>query len=173
MGNILKKLALLINLLLLIFLSGCGFHLRGQEAIPVSLKSLYISANQPYDQFNQLVKSQLQGYGVKFENQAKNARYILHIANQQTTQQLVAISENSQVRTYIIIAQATFTITTPSQKEIVPAITLSSSSTYTTNDNQLLGDTQILNQEKKELYRDIIFRFLTHLNARDIREKLT
>lgn len=53
----------------LLFLMGCGFHLRGAYPVPDSLKTLQITPQQPYNDFQRALKPLLRGNGIRLVDQ--------------------------------------------------------------------------------------------------------
>lgn len=163
------KLPQSLLLLALLFLEGCGFHLRGQTQIAPELQVLYLQTAEPYGPFAIQLKRGLQSMGIVFVNSIKDAPRVLHILNDSLGQQLTAISANTQVRTYVLTYFITFQIEDAHGQVILPPQTVSTVSTYETSVIQTLGDRDVLNTVQEEMRRDAIGQIINRLNAKKSR----
>lgn len=162
----LKKVKIGLLLSLWIFgLTGCGFHLRDASLIPAPMKILYLETKDPYAEFTLTLQKELQAFGVHLVDQKMQAPYTLHLVQQSFSQQLTSISETTLIRTYTLTATVSFEIVNRQGKVVLPPQTISASSTYVTNDNQLLATNQATQEEQQQLNRDLIFRLLAHLHS--------
>lgn len=156
----------------ILLLTACGFHLQGFHSIPRALNPLCILNQEPYSDFTLGLKQQLQSVGMDIVASPSQARYCLHITKIDTQPANVTISENTQIRTYLIQTSMSYEILDSHQNLVVPEKTLTEQSTYSTNDNQLLGDQEIFNSEKRELYHLLFLKLQFQLNSRSVKEKL-
>ena len=93
-----KKLAILI---LCIFISACGFHLRGSVDVPKWLANIAIIMNHNDKQFEAILKSQLEGYNIPVKKDPATAQYWLVIARATIQQQIISIGASTNPPVYI------------------------------------------------------------------------
>lgn len=149
-------------------LTACGFSLQTQSLIPTELNSLYLKTEDPYGEFTLLLKKHFQSQGVRWEASPKNAQYILKIENLHIQQNLLSISENTLIRTYLVSANLEYQLENSKGKVILAPSRLISSITFITNDNQLSSDSQELEDKKEQLYQDLIFKLIARLHSRQV-----
>jgi LPS-assembly lipoprotein len=77
-------------LFLFLFLSACGFHLRGAYHFPPQLQNVYVLYSQPFDPLVRKITQSLQASGVQLVQDAAQASYILHITQVNQTSDLYA-----------------------------------------------------------------------------------
>ena len=162
----------LVLLILCLCLSACGFHLRGYQAIPPQLKTLSIQTPDPYNDFAVQLRHQLTAMGATLVKDEKDAPVTLQVLNDNFVQQLTSISSNTQVRTYNLIYTVKYQLLNSAGKVIYGPQSVSTTSTYDTNDNQLLGDTDVLYIQKEQMVGELIFQMFNQINSTGGRKAL-
>ncbi len=138
-----------ISFFILFFLAGCtSFHLRGTAELPTPLKKLYLKTSQPYSPLSNAFKEYCQYSKIPLVKNEKDATAILVILNENTAQQLVAISNTQQTRQYNLSLAVSFQVISPEGNVLVPDATVSETRAVTLNASQLLSGS---NQEE-DLY---------------------
>ncbi len=163
---------LFITAMLMLVLSGCGFHLRGEGTVPPEMKVLYLEAPNPYDRFIVELRDNLDGMGVHLVPSPGIAPVTLQILNATFSKDLTTVSSNTLVRTYTLRFVVVFQLTDVKGRGIYGPITVATTANYTTNDNQLLGDTQTLETERYQMQREIIFKLFNRINSIEGRKAL-
>ena len=139
--------------LLLLPLAACGFHLRGEAAMP--FQTLYIDApgyNQlQVDSFYQRLAKRLQLSGVTLEPSPAKAQVVLKILPQTRTRNILALTSAGQVAEYRIALIMTYAVLGPNGRAIAPPATINLTRDYTYNNNQYLA----MGAEENLLYRDM------------------
>ncbi len=147
-----KRRAFFLSLLLLP-LAACGFHLRGEVAMP--FQTLYIDApgyNQlQVDSFYQRLSKRLQVSGVVLESSPTKAQVVLKILPETRTRSILALTSAGQVAEYRIALALTYTVLGPNGRAIAPPATINLTRDYTYNNNQYLA----MGAEENLLYRDM------------------
>ncbi len=147
-----KRRAFLTSLLAL-SLSACGFHLRGEVALP--FKTLYIDApgyNQlQVDSFYQRLAKRLQVSGVVLTSTPAKAQVVLKILPETRTRTILALTGAGQVAEYRIALALTYAVLGPNGRAVAPPQTINLMRDYTYNTNQYLA----MAAEENLLYRDM------------------
>jgi LPS-assembly lipoprotein len=92
----------LLQLLTLVFaavlLAGCGFHLRGQAALPFD--TLYLDAANPNSPFAKELRGNLEANKVKLVNSAEQADVVLNIVFEAPDKQILSLSGSGRVNEF-------------------------------------------------------------------------
>lgn len=149
-------------LMVVLLLAACGFHLRGQTALP--FQTLYIQSTSDYTPFAGELKRVVQGAGVQLADSPDSAQLILNIVSEITGKQILSLSGAGRVREYQLRFSVSFRAYDRMQKEWLPAeeIMLLRNLSY--------DDAQVLAKEQEEvlLYQnmrsDAVQQILRRLN---------
>ncbi len=150
--------------LICLLITACGFHLRDSIAFAPEDNAMYLDAlNVPNDSVNTLRRS-LKGAGIHFVP-LNDASLILKITKLEFQQQLINISGNTQVRNYQlnyilqfqVLDQSGMTLLIPKEINIV--------SMYASNDNQLLGDADVLAYKRQSMQNAAVAQLIERLNV--------
>lgn len=139
--------------LLALPLSGCGFHLRGDVALP--FKTLYIDApgyNQlQVSSFYQRLAKRLQVSGAALASSPAQAQVVLKILPESRTRTILALTSAGQVAEYRITLALSYAVLGPDGRAIAAPQTINLTRDYTYNTNQYLA----MGAEEDLLYRDM------------------
>ena len=91
-----------ILFLLICFIAGCGFHLRGSVKLPTSLQQLYIASDSPYGPVTTQLKQILGHSGVELEDQPGPQITTLSVKNQRYSQNTFSQSASSKTTQYTL-----------------------------------------------------------------------
>ncbi|WOH37561.1 LPS assembly lipoprotein LptE [Thalassotalea fonticola] len=82
------------------FLTGCGFHLRGDYLLPDEMQTLYVSSQDPHGELTRFVKSNLKDNDVKVLNKSSTNIPELRILKDSLNRRTLSLFENGQVAEY-------------------------------------------------------------------------
>lgn len=85
---------------LLVLVSGCGFHLRGDVSYPPAMSRTYIEASDRYTPFYRKLKAALQGGGVTVTADPAFAGAVVRIIEDETDQRVVSVSARNTPTEY-------------------------------------------------------------------------
>jgi len=130
-----------------LLLASCGFHLRGQAALPFD--SLYVSGSPAFA--NQVARAVRAGSNTRITDNPKTAQATLQILSEQRERVILSLSAAGRVREITLRYKVSYRLTDPAGREFIrPSdITLNRDITY--NDSDVLGK----EQEEALLYRDM------------------
>jgi LPS-assembly lipoprotein len=130
-------------------LTACGFHLRGQAALPFD--SVYIEAAAGSQFANQLGRAIRSGSETKVVNDAKNAQATLQIISESRERQILSLSASGRVQELTLLYRVAFRLGDGKGKEYMPPneVLLRRDLTY--------SDADVIAKEQEEvlLYRDM------------------
>lgn len=154
-----KKITFLV---LILFLSGCGFHLRGLTAIPEWLNNVAIISKDGNKELAVLLKSQLEGYKIKVMTDPSLAHYWLIINKTNLQQQIISIGASTNPRQYQLILSIEYMLQARNGSVIKPPRFVSVSRQLTVNNDRILGSNNeeavLISEMRKEAVIQIINR---------------
>lgn len=163
--NTLIKKTVILSLLMLC-LSACGFHLRGQIPVPEWLNNVALISQDGNSELMALLKSQLESYKIEVQPDPALANYWLIIHRINLKQQIVSVGSSTNPRQYQLILSIEFMLQTRKGQIIKPTRTISLSRQLTVNNDRILGsneeETILINEMKKDAAIQIINRLSRH-----------
>lgn len=129
----------IVNISLLIFITACGFHLRGDIPLPSTLAPMYIDTKTPYNSLIDAIQATLSSYGIKQASSPKEANTILHILDIQSSEDLVSVSASTNTRQYAMKQTVTMELTDKNDKVIIPVSKITASNPLTVDSSQVLN----------------------------------
>ncbi len=153
------------SFLLLLAVTGCGFHLRGHQPLPEELKVLHLQTNSPYSDFTKQLKSFLTSAKVVLVDTSQAAPLTLQILSERSSQQLASVSASGQTNAYSLLYTVTYVLLDRQGQPIQAPQTVSTSRSYSVTSNQVLGDTNVQNILIAQMQRDVIYQMLNRLSS--------
>lgn len=151
-----------IPLLLTLFLTACGFHLRGLIDIPKWLTNVAIISKVDNKELKSILKSQLEGYKISVNPNPATANYWLIINKTNFQQQIVSIGASTNPRQYQLILTIEFMLQSAKGQIIKPLRVVSVSRQLTVNNDRILGSNDeeavLISEMRKEAVTQIINR---------------
>jgi len=89
------RASLLLMLAFTLFLSACGFHLRGNEGMP--FKTLYIDAFNPSSRLISDLRRKLEAKKIVLVSSAEQAEVVLNIVSEVSNTQILTLSGSGRV----------------------------------------------------------------------------
>lgn len=102
---------MLMLVLLLAALSGCGFRLRGHVDTPDILKDVHISGIAEYSELYQTLKKVLQRDGSRVTLRADNAESVMYIHDESYTKRVLSVDAQGRAAEYELIYRYQFQVT--------------------------------------------------------------
>lgn len=149
--------------LTLFALSACGFHVRSQASLAPELKTLNVTSMDAHSDIKPLLVANLKQLGVNITPTAANTLSIVSENFSQSKSILGTAQQLSSVNLY-------YTVT---YKLNNTQTTLTTTSSYLQNANQILGDTTMIPSLQQSLLRDMAQQILTHLASDNTRHALS
>lgn len=117
---------LLLSVLMLAIVVGCGFKLRGAISVNLPFKTVYVSGVPDTSPFSQVLKAQLRanGIGVVPEEYKDRAEVILRVLGDQQMKTVLAVNPSGLVREYRLNYRLGFKVDSGSGIELYPATTI-------------------------------------------------
>lgn len=145
-----------------LFVSACGWHLRGTLTLPEGLDKVYLN-NQANTQVLQRTLSELLvANQVTLANSPGAAQLLINILSYDEDRRVVSIGDNTLVTEYELIAEADFSIEDAQGNLVLPESEVSVIRAYQFDQNNVLGKAEeerlIQTEMRRELAQQIIRR---------------
>jgi len=106
MKKIMIRFKNIFLLLSLMFISACGYHLRGNLDLPEGLKSIYIQDGS--GQLRKIFKITLRSAEVKLVAKAEDAGIVVNITREKMRRRVVSLSNTGRANTYELYYELDF-----------------------------------------------------------------
>lgn len=151
----------LILCLSIVLLAGCGFHLRGQVALPYS--TLHISGPSASSVSNSL-KRLLRSSGVRLVDRQEDAELTLVILSDVREKSILSLSAAGRAQEYELRQRLSYRIITAGEPDL-PAGEILSQRSISFNDAQVLAKESEENLLYRDMENDVVQQLLRRLQA--------
>lgn len=153
-------------LTLVLFLSACGFHLRGTDFVPQWLNHVAIISENNDKQLITILQSRLEGANVKINSDSSRAPYWLIVNEVNLQQQLISVGASTNPRQYTLTLTVTFMLQERTGKIIQTPSNIYVSRQLTLNNDRILGSKEeesiLIGEMKQDAVTQMIYR-LNHI----------
>ena len=132
-----------------VLLSGCGFHLRGPQAL--DFETVHINVPEQTEFGAQLRRLIATTGTTRLEEDAAKAEARLQVLSNDRGREILSLTGAGNVREYQLVQSLRFQLLDRAGKALIPPTSLSARREYTFDDSQVLGK----EQEEALLYRDM------------------
>ena len=153
---------LLLALAVVIAITGCGFHLRGN--VDYAFTTLFV--NSPVTTpFTFELRRALAGGGTTLVETASAAQAILDVGPLADDKQVLSLSGGGRVREFQLTRRVTFTLHDANGRDWLPAAEILIRRTYTFNESEVLAREAQEARLQKEMQTDIVQQIVRRLQA--------
>jgi LPS-assembly lipoprotein len=163
---------LYIYILFTLLLTSCGFHLREPVPLAPPLQSMYIQTQDPYSPFIRNLKQYLKMSGVRLAHTPQEAKTILNIMEEGTTQDLLSINSSQQTRQYSLKYSVIFEILSAQGKAYLSPQSLIETRTLTLQSNQVLAGSNQAALLYQDMRRAIAYNIMNRLASKEFTQTL-
>lgn len=161
-----------ISLSLLLFITACGFHLRGDIPLPSTLAPMYVDTKTPYNSLIDAIQASLSSYGITQAKTPKEANTILHILDIQSSEDLVSVSASTNTRQYAMKQTLTMELTDKNGKVIIPESKITASNPLTVDSSQVLNMDSQKQTLSGEMNQAMVQQLMMKLGSKQTKEAL-
>lgn len=159
-----KKISLLA---IILFISGCGFTLRGLVQLPPWFNNIGISVQNAHRDLLPMLKTQLQAYHINvITEDLTKADYLLIIEKDFSQQSLTNVSASTTPRQYELVYSVQFSLNTIKGKPIVPSSTVTINRQLTVNNDRILGSDAEGMIIHREMHRDAAMQIINRISKK-------
>jgi LPS-assembly lipoprotein len=101
---------------LFLFVTGCGFHLRGSSPLPAALAKPYLDASDRYTALYAALHQQLRAAGVTFAANPAEASAVIRLHLDETGRELLSVSAQNRPGEYEVYYRAAFSVASGEQE---------------------------------------------------------
>ena len=152
---------------LTIALVGCGFHLRGDISLPPELHTFYLTGTSPYSSLVRQIRQVLKASHITLVDSAEKAPVTLYVLSDKLGTSQTTIGSSGTLRDYNVTYTVSYTLLDPAGNILVGPLSVSASETITALDNELLENSNKLNQAKRSLQQDVIIKMIFQISAKN------
>ena len=163
--NTFRVLSLALVTSVLLLLSGCGFHLRGQVELPESLSSIYIEGGLPNSPMREILRQKLFSSGVNVFSQKSDAKAYLIILKDETLRKEVSWNSAGQPNEYELNYHLTYKLENDQGKIFVAEQSLKQQSTYQHDPSQILVKEEEERRLKKKMVQAAVNQMLRRIGT--------
>lgn len=160
---IIRKLLKHSLLLFTLFLTSCGFHLRGMMDIPPWLNDVSIIVQNAHRDLESLIKEQLEAYHIRVCSNPNAAKYWLIVDHDDDKQQITSVSSSTTPRQYQLVYTIHYKLQHANGKDVIPPCSVVVTRQLTVNSNRILGSNDEEEILKKEMRRDAVIQILDRI----------
>lgn len=152
---------------LFLLLAGCGFHLKGVFSMPPSLKTLQISPDQPYDDFQRVLKQLLKNNHIQIVEHDR-ARPLpvatLTILSQTFSERTIAYGTNGLPNRAALELKISYQLSNVQGKLLENSSLVTVERELILDPNAILGTDNERGYLQTELYRDAASQLVRQLS---------
>ncbi|OGT41379.1 MAG: hypothetical protein A3F42_02575 [Gammaproteobacteria bacterium RIFCSPHIGHO2_12_FULL_37_34] len=164
-----KRIFIFCSTLLLV---SCGFHLQGEMQLASPLHRLYLQTNDPYGPLANNLREYLKISKVQLVSSPADARTILTILRDESSQELLSVSGTQQTRQYNLRVTVAFEISDAKGLTLVSPQILSETRAITIQSNQILGSSNEANLFYQQMRRHLAYAIMNRLASRDMTQQI-
>jgi LPS-assembly lipoprotein len=168
-GTLIKMHSLKTSFLatLLVMLSACGWHLKGQVDLPANLRILNLTFSGIGFDSQKLIKQALLSNAVTI---SKDAPYELKILKDSATKRTLAVTSNAKASEYELIQTLTFMVLNYQGQEMSETIEVVTYRTLAYDAAAAIGKAQEEKNMRREMRRDNASKLLQRLQKLPLKE---
>lgn len=154
--------------LLVCFIAGCGFHLRGNFKLPPNLQQLYITSDNPYGPVTVQLKQILGHSGAELEEQPGPQITTLSIKNQRFSQTTFSQSASSKTTQYTLYFSLDYELQDNKGQTLYGPKTVHVQGNYTVNQDAILTTSTQEDTLRTELQQQAVYQLIEQLNSKNV-----
>ncbi len=153
----------LLPALLLVQLAACGFHLRGEVALPEWLESAYVQGEARHGEVADELRRALRRAGAEVTARPDQARAVIRIEGEQSRRRILSVGSDGRPREYELSYSLSYSLHEPAGGALARTRTVTESRSYTFDEVDVLGKSTERDQLWRELRRRAVAALLTRL----------
>jgi LPS-assembly lipoprotein len=157
------------TLMLILLLSACGFHLRGQnlQDAKFAFHSIYLKSPSE-TAFTKILRRNLEGYKLEVASESGKSELTLDIVYENTEKQITALNASGHVIEYLLHYRVSLRAYDRQQNEWLPAAEIQMQRVFPYDDTLVLAKEQeekMLNDDMRMDAAQQVLRRLSHVHS--------
>ena len=136
-------------------LSACGYHLRGEAALPPGMERVHVDSSDQFGPLKRNVEKALERSGAKIEPAAGDGIAEVNLTAVSLAPIVRSVSANAKVNEFTMLYHVELQITDGSGKVVVPKQVVEQSRVFTFDQTQAIGTGAEQDEIKKEMERNM------------------
>jgi LPS-assembly lipoprotein len=157
--------AVFVTGLLLLLLSGCGFHMRGQATLPPGLEKMTISGLDTYDQLVIGLSRYLRGNGIEVINYDDPKATDLRLSNFRQYKEILVVGTDGRVQEYRLFTRVTMSLQDKDKALNLPAEEVTVRRDMLWNPDDVLGKNEEERVLREEMVRNLAQKIVERLGS--------
>jgi len=153
---------------LILFISACGYHLRGSIDLPEGLKSIYLQGATA--QLHKTMQQTLRSSGGELVGTAEQAGLVIHIIKEKMDRRVLSLSSTGRASEYEITYDLDFILFDSEGNELSTKQKIEISKDYFNDQEEVLGKDNEERVIREEMYRKAVQSIVNR--SRNVLEKL-
>ena len=150
--------------LLLVSLSGCGFHLQGRTPLPESVKTAYVQATDQQTDFVQSLRKALLTSGAQPSTDKNAASSVVYIVRDEFVKRTLSVSALNKPNEYEVSYNVRFSVSA-GDKELLAPQDISATRSYSFDETRLLAKEHEEAILRQAMARDLADRVIRQLSS--------
>ena len=163
-----QKLKITFLASLFVFLSACGFHLRGQVDLPIALRILNLDAQTAEPLTQNLIRQSLLSNGVTL---AEDAPYTLKILSESGDRRVLSVTSNAKASEYELTQSLSFELLDEKGNAVSEEINITNYRTLQYDASAEIGKAQEEQNLRREMKQYNAYNVLLRLKAIKLQPK--
>ena len=160
-----RYLAAGLTVALLLALSACGFHLRGDVNLDARLGKIHIKGADRYDPLVRELAQSLTATGAVVVEESKDATAILQILKNSGSRRVLSVSSAGKVREYELYQTLEFKVGDSAGRELMAPQRLELTRAYLFDKEDVLGKSNEEEMLRRDMRRDLVRLVMLRLEA--------
>lgn len=150
---------------LMLNLSACGFHLRGDVKLDARLSKITIEGVDAYDPFVRELTRALTNNGALVVAESKDATAVLKVMSNSSKRRALSVSSAGKVREYELYQALEFKVVDTAGRELLAPQRLELTRDYLFDKEDVLGKSNEEETLRRDLRRDLVRLVMLRLEA--------
>ncbi len=160
-----KSIRLIAITAVLLALSACGFHMRGEVVLPAGLQRVNVQISDPFSPLKRDLDAALVRGGAKIETAPGDGIAEVVISAVSLAPVARSVGANAYVNEFSMVYHVELQITDGAGKIVIPKQVIEQSREFTFDQTQAIGTTAEQDEIKKEMERDMVQAVLRKVAA--------
>ena len=150
---------------IVLFVSGCGFQLRGKAELPPAMLTTYLEGPGLAGVIGQNLRDALQSSGVDVTSERGKASAVFRSLDYRSGRRVLSVNASGKVQEYQLFTALVFEVRDDKGKVIVPSQKVSLVRNVLFNENDVLGMVNEQARLRKEMDTDLVRLTMLRLEA--------
>jgi len=155
-GSAHHVLSCLFAVFMATMLAGCGFHLRGSDALPAEMSVTYIQSGDPFGSLVDDFADALRTHGVQVTEDRAAATAVLRIHKNEKDRKVLSVNTSGKVLEYQLRQKIQFSVATAENRPIVEQQTVTMRRAYLYRSTDVLGSERERDAVRNTLQKSLV-----------------